>query len=176
MPVALDLGGVGERIAERGPGRGAQQRLPACGQRHHARGERLGQALDLETLGAVGDVLGAVLAQGDRADVQADTSAQRQSSECLVVVQRVAQRVERHVEQQEETVGAIDLSPTMAHQQVARPAIVLGPQLRCACVAQLLDLRVLSTTSVKSSEQTVIEGTQATGDPSANRNLGAARR
>jgi len=56
---------------------GAEQRLPAASrERHDASRERLGEALCLDRLGAAGHLVGGVLAQGDRADVNAHAGAQ----------------------------------------------------------------------------------------------------
>ena len=139
VAVALDLGAVGERVAERFAGRGAQQRLAAAGERHDARRERRGEALDLRTLRAPRDVFGRVLAQGDRAYMDADPGGEREVGESAVVGERVAGRVDRIVEQQEEAVGATDLAAVMAREKVARPAVVRGPDLGGACVAEALD-------------------------------------
>ena len=79
----LDLASLGQRIAERRARGGAEQRLPAAGERHDAGGERLGEAFDLDRLGAARDVVGSVLAQGDRADVQPGAGAERELGERL---------------------------------------------------------------------------------------------
>ena len=71
VAVRLDRRAVGNAVGKRFARGGAQQRLPAAGERHDAGRERLGEALGLDRLGAVGDVFGRVLAQGDRADVDA---------------------------------------------------------------------------------------------------------
>ena len=138
--MAFDFGAVGQRTAERGPAAAALSSVcpPAASAITRAAN---GLARPSTSRGLAPRAMsgGAVLAQRDRADVQADTGPQRQRGECLVVVQRVAQRIERHVEQQEKAIAAIDLAPVVARQQVARPAIVLGPQLRGARVTQLLD-------------------------------------
>ena len=137
--MALDSRTLGERPGESLPGRGREQRLPAAGERHDARGERRGEALDLRAVGAAGDVLGRVLAQRDWADMQADPGGEREIGKCVVVGERVAGGVGRVVEQQEEAVGAVDLAAVVACEEIAGPAVVLGPDLRRAGVAEALD-------------------------------------
>jgi hypothetical protein len=73
VAVALEFGPVGQAGAsQRGARRRAEQGLPARRERHHARRERFGQALDLDRLGAARHVGGSVLPQRDRAVVDAD--------------------------------------------------------------------------------------------------------
>jgi hypothetical protein len=59
------------RFAERFARLGGQQDLSAPSQRHDAAGGRLGNAVDLERLGAERDVGGAVFAQDHVTDVKA---------------------------------------------------------------------------------------------------------
>jgi hypothetical protein len=75
-PVAV-RGQAQRGLAERGARLRREQDLPAAGQRHHARRRGLGQAVDLERLGPARHVLGAVLAQDHRPDVQAGARLQR---------------------------------------------------------------------------------------------------
>jgi hypothetical protein len=65
-------------------------------------------------------------------------AARPSSAIAKVIVQGMARGVGNGVEQQEETVGAVDLAAMVATQQVARPAIVLGPQGARALVAETL--------------------------------------
>ena len=139
VAVALDLRALGQRVAERGPRGGGEERLPAARERHDAGGERLGEALDLDRLGAAGHVVGSVLAQGDRADVQPGPGAEARARRAPGGRRARSGRRRRVVEQQEEAVGAVDLAPAIASEQLARPAIVLGPHLRGTRVAQALD-------------------------------------
>ena len=126
--------------AERVARRRREQRLAAAGERHHPRRDRLGQALDLERLGAAGDVVGGVLAQDHRPDVQADARHQRhrQRRQRAVVLHRVADRVGAVVEQQQHAVGLVDLAAAPRRQQGARDPVVRGPDLGHRGIAELL--------------------------------------
>ena len=139
MAVALDSRTFGERSAERVAGGGGEQRLPAAGERHDARGERLGEALDLGAYCSACDVFGNVLAKRDRPDMEADPGAESEVGKRVVVGERVAGRVSRLVEQQEEAVGTSDLAAVVASDEVARAAVVRGPDFRGAGVAEALD-------------------------------------
>jgi hypothetical protein len=126
--------------AQREAGVGAQQRLPAEGDRHHPCGDRQRQAVDLDRLGAAGNVGGAVLAQRHRADMQAGTGLERQPEcgQCAMVGQRVADRIGGPVEQQQHAVGLVDLAAAPDRQQVARGPVVGGPECRHRGVAERL--------------------------------------
>jgi len=53
-------------------------------------------------------------------------------------VMAMARGIGRGLEQEEEAVGPVDLAPVVAAKQVARPAIVLGPQGEGALVTEAL--------------------------------------
>ena len=128
VAVAADLRRRVEAGAfERLPRRRAEQRLPAAGHGHHPGGERLREAFDLDRLRAERDVVGGRLAQHDRADMQAGACREAELGHRRVIVQRIARGIGGGVEEQQEAVGAVDLAPVVAAQQVARPAVVLGP-------------------------------------------------
>ena len=80
-----------------------------------------------------------VLAQGDRADVDAPRGAESELGERRVVAERVAGGIGGLVEQQEEAVGPVDLAAAMADEERAAAAVVLGPDLGGARVAEALD-------------------------------------
>ena len=149
VAMALDSRTLEERRVENLAGRGGEERLPAAGEGHNAGGDGHGEALDLGTDGSQGDVGGSVLAEGDRPDMEANPGGQRKIGKCMVVAERIAGSVSRVVEQQEQAIGASDLTAAVVSEEVARPAVVLGPDLRRAGVAEALDHGVLSTTSVK---------------------------
>ena len=111
---------------------GREQGLPAARERHHARGGGLGQAVDLQRLGAARHVLGAVLAQDDRPDVQTGARLQRhrqRGERAVVAPARSCTASAARVEQQQHAVGLVDLAPAPLRQQVARHAVVRGPDL-----------------------------------------------
>jgi hypothetical protein len=135
----ISTGSFEAHISERVPGGGAQQRLAAARERHDAGGERRGETLDLRTYGSPGNVLRRVFAKGDRAYMDADPGGESKAGKCLMVGERVAGRVSRIVEQKEEAVGTSNLAAAVESEEVARPAVVLGPDLRRAGIAQALD-------------------------------------
>ena len=141
-PMPMRLKTQGGRPERRAGVRG-QQSLPAhCG-RHHARGQRLGQAFHLERFGASRNVGGNVLAQTHLAHMQAGTRLQRhrQCGQCAVVGQRVTSCVEGMVEQQQQAVGLVNLAPVPARHQVARHAVMRRPQRGHRGVAEPLRQR-----------------------------------
>ncbi len=137
VPVRLDLQ---TRLAQRLARFGGEQQLAAARERHHARRRRLGQAVDLERLGTARDIVGAVLAQDHRADMQPRARLQRhrQRRESAVVFERIAHRVGGGVEQQQHAVGLVDLAAAPDGQQVARETVVGGPHGRHRMVAEFL--------------------------------------
>jgi hypothetical protein len=122
---------------------GRQQGLAALRQRHHAGRGRLREAVDLERLGAMRDVVGRVRAGRHRADVQAGARQQRhaQAGERALVAERVLERIGRGREQQQEAVALVDLAAAAAAQQIARDAVVRAPQRRGGGVAEPLGQR-----------------------------------
>jgi hypothetical protein len=130
---------VGKGVAERGARGLRQQGLAAARQRHDTRGQRLGDALDLDRLGTAGDLLGVVLAQRHRADVKAGARAEAEGGECLVVGQCERRGREPVGEQQEEAVAVVDLAAAVAGEEGTRAAVMLGENTRRASVAQALD-------------------------------------
>ena len=72
-------------------------------------------------------------------DMQPDANANPQIGKRTVIVERVARRVGRRVEQQEKAVGTANLAAVMTSDQVARPAIVRCPDFRGAGVTETLD-------------------------------------
>ena len=113
---------------------------PPRGERHDARGERLGQALDLDRLGAAGDVLGdCSRAASPRRRGCRPARAAPSSASAVVVVERVA----RPRRPRRRTAGRsrrCDRSRGRGGGRgVARAAIVRGPDLRGARVTEALD-------------------------------------
>ena len=94
---------------------------------------------DLDRLGAARDLVGIVLAQRHRADVQAGARAQAERGERVVVGQCERRRRDGVVEQQEEAVAVVDLAAAVAGEEGARAAVMLGEHARRARVAQALD-------------------------------------
>ncbi len=136
------------------PGRGAagevegaagQQRLSAAGERHEPRRDRLGQSFDLDRLGTLGDLLGRVLAQEDFADVDADARLEEhpfiggEPGQRWMVGEREGDRVDRPLEEQQESVGLVDLAPLVALEQAAGEPIVPRGELGRALVSQAFD-------------------------------------
>ena len=68
-----------------------------------------------------------------------DPGAEPEIGERRVVAERVAGGVCRFVEQQEEAVGPVDLAAPMANEEGAAAAVVRGPDLGGARVAEALD-------------------------------------
>ena len=71
--------------------------------------------------------------------MQARPGGEREFGERLVVGERVAGRIGRIVEQQEEAVGTSDLAAVVTREKSARATVVRGPHLRSARVAEALD-------------------------------------
>ena len=65
--MTFGLRTFGKRLAEGVPCGGGEQGLTAAGQRHDARGDRHGEAVDLGTYRAPSDVFRSVLAEASRA-------------------------------------------------------------------------------------------------------------
>ena len=118
---------------------GGQQRLPTMGDGHDSGRCRLGQAVHLQRLGAASDIVGAVLPQDDRPDMQAGACLQggRHRGQCTVVGHGVLDCLVRLLEQQQHPVGLVDLAPVPGGQQVARDAVMRGPDLGHCRVADL---------------------------------------
>jgi hypothetical protein len=138
VAVTLDLRVFRERAGKRLPRGGAHERLPAGRETHDPGRQRCGKAIDFRRPCALGDVLGRILAQRDLAGVEADSRGDVEVRERRVIRERVAGGVGHIVEQQEQAVGAPDLAAVMAGEQVARPAIVCGPDFGGAHVAEPL--------------------------------------
>jgi hypothetical protein len=121
-------------------GRCREQRLAAASDRHDARGDRLGNAFDLERLGAAGDVVGGVLAQDRRADMQADAGgdARRQRRQSAMVGKREGDGVAGALEEDQHAVGLVDLPALAGGEEVACEPVVGGPDLGHGAVAVLL--------------------------------------
>ncbi len=121
-------------------GGGRQQGLTAAGERHHPGGDGLGEAFDFERLRAPRDVVGSVLAQDHRPDVQADPCRQRhrQRGQCTVVFDRVGGGVGGVVEQQQHAVRLVDLASAQGAEQRARNPVVRRPDLGHRAVAEHL--------------------------------------
>jgi hypothetical protein len=87
-----------------------------------------------------GDVVGRVLAQDHRPDVQADARAQhhRQRGQGAVVLDRVGDGVGGAVEQQQHAVRLVDLAPAPRPEQRARDPVVRCPDLGHRAVAEHL--------------------------------------
>ncbi len=73
------------------------------------------------------------------AHVKADADAESKVSKRAVIGERVACRISRLVEQQEEAVGASDLAAVVPSDEVAGAAVVCRPAFRRAGVTQALD-------------------------------------
>ncbi|MNK82232.1 hypothetical protein D3C87_1019980 [compost metagenome] len=136
----LAAGAVGQRFGHR-----RHQDLPRPGQGHQPGCHRLGQALDLQRLGAHPDRLGAVLPGQHFTHVQAGAGAQHDATflaqplQPALVVQRETQRVDRAFEQQEQAVGAVDLVPVPLLLQCQHQAVVLLEQLGRGRVTDAFD-------------------------------------
>jgi hypothetical protein len=128
-------------IAERRPRRLRDERLAAARERHDARRDRLGDALDLDRLGAARNVGRIVLAQRHRADMDAGASEEAERRDRVVVRERERRRLRGVGEEEEEAVAVVDLAAAVAGEEGARGAIVLGEDARRARVAEPLDER-----------------------------------
>ena len=139
QPVTVRLQ-LQRRLAEVVARFGGEQRLAATRQRHDACGGRLGQAVDLQRLRAARDVVGIVLAQDHRPDVQPGSRLQRHRHrrQRPVVGERVPDRLRGIVEQQQHAVGLVDLAPVPLRQQVARDTVVRRPDLGHRRIAERL--------------------------------------
>ena len=138
VAVVLPLRAVDAALRQRLARGGGGEDLAAGGHRHHACRERLRQPFHLQRLGAARHVVGRRGAQRHRPDVQADPRRQAERTHVVLVGKREAQRRGGIVEKHEEAVGGVDLAPALAAQEVARAAVVLGPQHPRALVAQAL--------------------------------------
>ena len=127
-------------LAQRSARVGRHKCLPAVGDRHHARRDRLGGTVHLDRLGAPGHVVGAVLAQDHRADVQAGARAQWRVElrQRAVVGHGVGGSVRGGFEQQQHPVGLVDLASAPQWQKVAREPVVGSPQGSHTRVAERL--------------------------------------
>ena len=136
-PMAMGHDPLG-RPANRHPRGVGEQNLPAQRRRHDPCRDQLGQAVNLQRLGAQCDIGGRGLAQRHRADMQAAAGHQRrdQRRQRPVVVQGIAKCVGGGVKQQQKTVGLVDLSAAPGAQQVARQTVVFGAQRRHRDIAQ----------------------------------------
>ncbi|HEY5321419.1 MAG TPA: hypothetical protein VIK58_01255 [Caldimonas sp.] len=138
VPVEAHLR-AGRRLREALAGSSAEQDLATGGERHQARGHGLGESLDFQGLGAAGDVGGRVPAQQDVAAMHPDARLQSEPRE-----QRLVRKGERRglpdaVEDDEEAVAAVDLATLEPGKQVARAAVVRGPELGRGHIAELGD-------------------------------------
>ena len=71
--------------------------------------------------------------------MQPDPGAEREVRDGPVIGEGVAGGVRGLLEEQEEAVGAVDLEAAVTREQVARPAVVRGPDPRRLGVAEALD-------------------------------------
>jgi len=71
--------------------------------------------------------------------MEADPRGKSEVRKCVVVGERVAGRVSRIVEQQEEAVGTSNLAAVVASDEVAGTAVVRSPDFRGAGVTKALD-------------------------------------
>jgi len=132
---------MGQRL-----GGGGQQDLPRARQRHQAPGQRLGQALHFQRLGAQAHRIRAVLPHQHLAHVQAGAGLQRllelalaaQVAQPAHVVEGEAERVDRPFEQQQQAVAAVDQAPAPALLQVQHHAVVRAEQLGGRGIAESL--------------------------------------
>ncbi len=124
-----------------------EEGLATSGRRHQAGGDRLGQPLDLERLGAAGDILGRVGAEEHLAEVDADPGgegdavADLERGQGAVVGERVVDGVDRPLEQQQEAVGLVDLEAGVVVEEVAGEAVMGAEDGKGALVAQPFDQR-----------------------------------
>ena len=134
LPVAVRAQGPRRRlnVAQRRHRLLREQQLPTLRQRHDASGSGFGDAVNLERLGTQGHVLGAVLAQHQRPDMQACARTQRQraAGQGSVIFHGVAHGIAHGAEQEQHAVGLVDLATMPLGQEIAREPIVRCPQ-RC---------------------------------------------
>jgi len=67
--------------------------------------------------------------------MDADPGTQREICECLVVRKREADGIGRLIEQEKETIGAIDFPTSMLGEKLARTPVVRRPEFGGAGVA-----------------------------------------
>ena len=136
----LALGAMGEDVGDI-----RKQDLPGQSQVHQARGYRLDQALDLNRLGAVGNVLAAVVPDHDVADMNANASREAgflccvELAQTALIIKREGNRLHRALEHHQETVGLVDLAAAVAINQGARQAIMLANQFGRFAITKALD-------------------------------------
>ena len=115
-----------------------KQDLVRQGELHQARGDRLDQALDLDRLGALGDIVGRVVPGQDVADVDADPRRERRAflqpefAQGAQVGQRERDGLHRALEHQQEAVGLVDFATAVGRHQRARAPVVLAQQFGAA--------------------------------------------
>ena len=80
VAVTLGLRPLGKRLADGLPGVGSKQRLTAAGQRHDARSDRHGEAVDLRTYRSPCDIFRSVLAEAHGADMKTRSSGEPEFS------------------------------------------------------------------------------------------------
>jgi len=128
-------------------GGGGQQDLPRPREGHQATGQRLGQAFDLQRLGADADRVGTVLPHQHLTHVQAGARLQRllelafaaEVAQPAHVVEGKAKAVDRTFEQQQQAVAAVDQAAAPALLQRKHDAVVRAEQFRRRAVAEHLD-------------------------------------
>ena len=125
-------------------GAAADQGLATAGHRHEPRRHRLGQALDLDRLGAAGHVLGWVVGQVDLAQVDADPAGEldaglgEEIAQALVEGEGEEHRVQGPLEEHQEAVGLVDLEAVTRRKQVAGESVVMLEDLGRTSVAEAL--------------------------------------
>jgi hypothetical protein len=131
------------RGGEGGAGLRGEQQLVGSGEAHDPGRQGLGDAIQLDGLGAPCDVFGRVLAQHHRAQVQARPGRQPavegvgELGEGVEVAQGIADRVVDRLEDQQEAVGLVDLAAAVGREQVAGHPVVRRPDRRGAGGPQL---------------------------------------
>jgi hypothetical protein len=137
--VALDSRTFRELPGKSPSRRGREQRLAAAGECHDTGRERHGKAFDLGADRATGDVLGRILAEGDRPYMKAYAGGERKFGKRMMVIEGVAGCVRGVVEEHEEAIGASDLAAMVPSNQVAAAAVVRSPDLRGPRVSEPLN-------------------------------------
>jgi hypothetical protein len=131
------------RGRQEGTGGGAEEHLPAQGQRHDAGRRGLGDALDLAGLGAPGDILGGVPEQPHLPGVQPGPGRQRapQRGRLLpqrgMIVQGIADTVLCRGEQEQEAIRFVDLPTPVQRQQIPGLPVMGGHHRGGLCVSKL---------------------------------------
>jgi hypothetical protein len=110
----------------------AQQGLAPGSDGHHARDHWQGDTVDLDRLGAAGDIFRRIRTQADGSDVDASTGLDSEpaSAQSLVVGERISDGVVDRVEQQEHPIGLVDLATAPLRDQVSREPVMRRPQRR----------------------------------------------